>query len=420
MHRLQALALGQVADRAQEDHPLGQLDRRERHLQGEALAALPPAPPLGRGPDAAGLPGLQVAPQRLLVGLPVFLGHQDGEGLAEDLVLLVAEGPLGGGVEERDQSLLVGHHDRVEVPSVSWRYRRSEDRRAASARSRSAISRSSRVLARDSSAVRSSTRRSSSSYARFRASSARLPRGPRAEGDDAVAQVVGQLPQELHLVLVERVGLGGIDGQGPQDLGAGEQGDADHGGVAAPEGLRRQGAKSGSWVTSRKTAGSPGPDRLAHRAVAAFRVGPRHVDRLEIALLVAGVGDGADRLRLVPLGVADPAEAIAGDLDDDVAELPEEFELVAGPDQGLPATAEGPAGPIDPPTLAALHRQGFVGGTSSRVRCRICRSSSSLSGGASPVGFVCARIVRRQSHATPPVAPGPPRPTLRALGPQRD
>ena len=139
---------------------------------------------------------------------------------------------------------------------MSWRYSRSEDRRAASARSRSAISRLSRQLARDSSAVRSSTRRSSSSYARFRASSARWCAGPGAQGDDAVAQVVGQLPQELHLVLIEGVGLRGIDGQGPQDLRAGQEGDADHGGVAAPEGLRAQGAKSGSWVTSRKTAGS--------------------------------------------------------------------------------------------------------------------------------------------------------------------
>ena len=104
-----------------------------------------------------------------------------------------------------------------------------------------------------------------------------------------------------------------------------------------------------------------GPDGLAHRAMATFRVGPGHADRLEITLLVAGMGNGAHRLRLIVLSIADPAEAIAGDLDDDAAELPEELGLVAGPDQDLVATAEGLAGPIDPPTFADLHRQGFVG-----------------------------------------------------------
>ena len=73
------------------------------------------------------------------------------------------------------------------------------------------------------------------------------------------------------------------------------------------------------------------------------------------------MGNGAHRLRLIVLSIADPAEAIAGDLDDDVAELPKELGLVAGPDQGLVATAEGLAGPIDPPTFADLRRQGLVG-----------------------------------------------------------
>ena len=104
-----------------------------------------------------------------------------------------------------------------------------------------------------------------------------------------------------------------------------------------------------------------GPDGLAHRAMATLRVGPGHAERLEIALLIAGMGNGAHRLRLIVLSIADPAEAIAGDLDDDAAELPEELGLVVGPDQGLVATAEGLAGPIDPPTFADLRRQGLVG-----------------------------------------------------------
>ena len=108
----------------------------------------------------------------------------------------------------------------------------------------------------------------------------------------------------------------------------------------------------------RRLAGANG---LAHRTMAAFRVGPGHADRLEITLLVAGMGDRAHRLRLIVLSIADPAESIAGDLDDDAAELPEELGLIASPDQDMVATAECLAGPIDPPTFADLHRQGFVG-----------------------------------------------------------
>ena len=122
-----------------------------------------------------------------------------------------------------------------------------------------------------------------------------------------------------------------------------------------------------------------GPDGLAHRAMATLRIGPGHADCLEIALLIAGMGNGAHRLRLIVLSIADPAEAIAGDLDDDAAEIPEELGLVVGPDQGLVATAEGLAGPIDPPTCAALRRQGLVGSHQRRaslpdllrVTCRV-------------------------------------------------
>ena len=53
---------------------------------------------------------------RLLVGLPVVRRHQEAEGLAEDLALCVAEGPLGSGVEQLDPAPLVGHDDRLEDP----------------------------------------------------------------------------------------------------------------------------------------------------------------------------------------------------------------------------------------------------------------------------------------------------------------
>ena len=53
---------------------------------------------------------------RSAAGCLVLRGHQEGEGLAEGLAFLVPEGPPGGGVEQRDQAPLVGHHDRVAGP----------------------------------------------------------------------------------------------------------------------------------------------------------------------------------------------------------------------------------------------------------------------------------------------------------------
>ena len=295
------------------------------------------------------------------MGLPVVRRHQEAEGLAEDLALRVAEGPLGGGVEQLDPAPLVGHDDRFEDPfrELAVQPLRGPQRRLGPL------------------AVGDLPRQQGIGPGQLGGALLDpafelvvrppqgllrpLARGTRAQGDDAVAQVVGQLPQELHLVLIEGVGLRGSDGQGPQDLRAGQQGDADHGGVAAPEGLRAPGGEIGIVGHIPEDRQLAGPDGLAHRAMATLRVGPGHAERLEIALLIAGMGNGAHRLRLIVLSIADPAEAIAGDLDDDAAELPEELGLVVGPDQGLVATAEGLAGPIDPPTFADLRRQGLVG-----------------------------------------------------------
>ena len=276
-------------------------------------------------------------------------------------MLLVAKGPLGGGVEQLDPAPVVGHDDRFEDPfgELTVQPLRGQECRLGPLAAGdlpcqqgigpgqlggALLDPEFELVARPPQGILR-----------------HLARGPRAQGDDAVAQVVGQLPQELHLVLIEGVGIRGIDGQGPQDLRAGQEGDADHGGVAAPEGLRAPGGEIGIAGHIPEDRRLAGPDGLAHRAMATLRVGPGKADRLEIALLIAGMGNGAHRLRLIVLSVADPAEAIAGDLDDDAAELAEELGLVGGPDQGMAATAEGLAGPIDLPTFTDLCRQGLVG-----------------------------------------------------------
>src|SRR5437764_1505056 len=82
----------------------GQLDRRQRRLQREALAPgadpfrLPVARPRGAGADA---------------GVPRPVGQEGADRLADGLVGGAAEGLLGGGVEQPDVLALVDHQDRV-------------------------------------------------------------------------------------------------------------------------------------------------------------------------------------------------------------------------------------------------------------------------------------------------------------------
>ena len=110
---MQALALGQVANRAQEADPLGHLDGRKRYLQRESITSLAPAPQFDCAADDPGFPRLQIALESSSMGLAIFLGHQHRQRLTDDLALRVAEHPLGGGVEEGDHSLLIAHHDGI-------------------------------------------------------------------------------------------------------------------------------------------------------------------------------------------------------------------------------------------------------------------------------------------------------------------
>ena len=294
------------------------------------------------------------------MGFPYVRRHQKAEGLAEDLVLRVAEGSLGGGIEELDPAPLVGHDDRFEDPFGEL------------------------------------------AVEPLRGSQRSL--GPLAVGDLPRQPCIGPgqfggalLDPAFELVVSPPQGFLRLAGTRPACARrrCRSSGHRPAPSRAAPRPHRRRRDPRHRWPgplapPSRKRrgcrprrhsrAGGPPraggeirvvghvpedrrlarPDGSAHRALATLGVGPGYADRLEITLLVASMGNGAHRLRLIVLSIADPAEAIAGDLDDDAAELPEELGLVAGPDQDMVATAEGLAGPIDPPTFADLRRQSFI------------------------------------------------------------
>src|SRR5437588_712398 len=59
------------------------------------------------------------------------------------------------------------------------------------------------------------------------------------------------------------------------------------------------------------------PDGRAGRTTAPLRVRPGDLHGLQIPLFIARLRHGPHRLRLIVLGIADPAQAIAGDFNDD-------------------------------------------------------------------------------------------------------
>ena len=115
-HGAHPLAFGLVADRPDELQLAGQLDRVERQFEREGLAILPEPLHLHGLADDPGVVGLQVARESLVVGLAEPVGHERGQGLAEDLVGRPAEGPRGGGVVQHDPPVPIGDDDRVEAP----------------------------------------------------------------------------------------------------------------------------------------------------------------------------------------------------------------------------------------------------------------------------------------------------------------
>ena len=175
--------------------------------------------------------------------------------------------------------------------------------------------------------------------------------GSGAKRRDAVAQVAGQLAQQRHLFVAERVGLRRVDAQRARELGVDHERNRNHRGVpalerlGAPRGERRIGGRVlHDLLLSR-------PDARPRRSPAAVGVGPAHVDGLQVALVDSGLRHGRHGLRLVVFRTAHPAEAIARLVDDDAADLIEPGGFVRGADQGLVAAAQRPVCAIDPEQL---------------------------------------------------------------------
>lgn len=110
---LRLLALGHVADEGHGQVAVGRLDGAEGDVDGELGAVPPAAGQLEAGAHGAG-PGVgQVAVPVSHVGGPEAVGKQDLDGLADQLLPVVAEEALGLAVDQHQAPGGIGDHRRV-------------------------------------------------------------------------------------------------------------------------------------------------------------------------------------------------------------------------------------------------------------------------------------------------------------------
>jgi hypothetical protein len=109
----EADTLGDVADRRRHEVALLGLDRRQRDFRGKLRTVAAQRRQLDAGAHGPGLGVVEVTAAVLRVDLPCLLRHEDLDQLAEQLVALVAEQPLGLRVDQRDPAGGVDGHDRV-------------------------------------------------------------------------------------------------------------------------------------------------------------------------------------------------------------------------------------------------------------------------------------------------------------------
>src|SRR5262249_3818705 len=93
------------------------------------------------------------------------------------------------------------------------------------------------------------------------------------------------------------------------------------------------------------------PNGCADRAAAPLGVRPRNIDRFQIAFFVAGLSDRTNGACRVLLRITDPAEPVAGNLDDGPAHFAQQGRFVGGPDDRLVAATDGHARAIRAPQL---------------------------------------------------------------------
>ena len=159
---------------------------------------------------------------------------------------------------------------------------------------------------------------------------------PEAEGD-----VVGQLSEQLDLVLGECVRLLRIDGDGAEGPAAGQQRHGNGRGIATLDGFGAPGGKRGIRECVSADAGLADADGGTRGAAAEVGIGPGDAQGLQVALLEARIGSRPDALLGVVLGESEPDHRMAAVLDDDLAYLGQVFRFGGGAYHGKAAVLQG-------------------------------------------------------------------------------
>src|ERR1022692_1265926 len=167
-----------------------------------------------------------------------------------------------------------------------------------------------------------------------------------AEGDDAVRQVVRSFLQQVGFLCVKGIGFARVDGERTHGQSTGLQGKGDNGRKTAPDGFLAPGAKGriGADVPDQKDVS--GPECTAAWTAAPRGIGPGDAGQVQISPFAAELAHHADAFLAVVLGLTNPCETVATDLDNNLAHLMEQFPLVDGANQRLVASVERVQRPV--------------------------------------------------------------------------
>ena len=187
--------------------------------------------------------------------------------------------------------------------------------------------------------------------------------GPHAQGLEPVRDVGRELRDQPHLLGIEGAGLDRVDGHDAALLPAQRERHGQHRGEAAGQRLVAPRGERGVAEQVPADARLPGPGRDARGAAPALGVGPRDLERCQVALLEPRAGDGPHGPAGIVLRDAGPGEAIAADVDDDAADLPQERLRVGRAQERVVAGAERPERAVGPAqAFRGLQARGDVPG----------------------------------------------------------
>ena len=169
---------------------------------------------------------------------------------------------------------------------------------------------------------------------------------PRAQGVDAVGQIIGKFGEECHLLGVKSIGLRRVDHQAAQNLILNLERQGDGRDKTPPAGVLTPQSEAGIGKNVPRYHGFLHADGSARGSLPAFRVCPGDSGCLQVLSISACNGHRAHRLAFVVLGKTHPGHAVAALTHQGCTNLVQELRLILRPHQDLVAIADGAQGAV--------------------------------------------------------------------------